>query len=85
MEKVKEWLRVDAGSGSGSGSGSGDGIKSVNGENVWMVDNVQTLIDKVKNNVAKGRILMGDLTTKPCYIVKGNNLFANNLRTQNFT
>ena len=64
------------GYGSGSGDGYGDGIKSVNGETVWMVDCVQTLIDKVRGNVAKGRILMGDLTTKPCYIVKGNNLFA---------
>ena len=65
-----------SGSGYGDGSGSGYGIKSINGETVWMVDDVQTLIDKVRGNVAKGRILMGDFTTKPCYIVKGNGLFA---------
>ena len=35
-----------------------------------------TFVDKVRGNIAKGRILMGDLTTKPCYIAKGNGLFA---------
>ena len=35
-----------------------------------MVDDVPTIIDHVHGNVAKGRILMTDLTTKDCYIVK---------------
>ena len=73
-----------SGDGSGSGNGSGDGfgfgsgfgIKSIAGELVWLVDEVQTLIDKVRGNIAKGRILMSDLTTKPCYIIKQNGLFA---------
>ena len=41
-----------------------------------MIDGVQTLINAVFGNYAKGFILQGDLTLKPTYIAKGNNLFA---------
>ena len=70
------------GSGSGSGYGSGygygygDGIKTFAGQTVHLIDNVQTIIDRVRGNIAKGRILMSDLTTKPCYIIKQNGMFA---------
>jgi hypothetical protein len=81
-----------SGSGDGSGSGSGDGygdgsgdgygygygrnVRALNGEPVYMVDDVATIIRSVHGNVAKGFILQADLTLKPCYIVKGSNLFA---------
>lgn len=70
------------GSGSGSGYGSGDGygygsgIKSFNGQRVYIIDGVQTLIDDVHGNVAKGHVLHSDLTLNPCFIVKQDNLFA---------
>ena len=41
-----------------------------------MIDDVQTIIDHVHGNIAKGAILNSDLTTTPCYIVKSGNLFA---------
>jgi len=72
--------------GSGSGSGSGDGygygygdgsgIKSFNGQLVYIVDGVQTLIDEVHGNIAKGHILNSDFTLTPCFVVKQDNVFA---------
>ena len=70
------------GSGSGSGygygygSGSGSGIKSINGETIYIIDSVPTLLDRVKGNVAKGRILKDDLTFEKCYVVKQDGYFA---------
>ena len=60
----------------GDGNGNGDGIKSFNGKKVYIIDGVQTIIKSVRGNVAKGFILQDDLTLKPCFIVKENNLFA---------
>ncbi len=82
--KVKEFLRVDgygAGSGSGAGVGFGDGfgdgcLLEINGDTVYMVDDTPTIFSSIHGNVAKGFILQSDLTMTPCYIVKGNNLFA---------
>ena len=76
------------GSGDGSGSGSGygdgygsgdvdgDGITIFNGLNVNIIDNIQTIITNVKNDIAKGFILKRDFTTDSCYIAKGHNKFA---------
>ena len=64
------------GSGSGYGYGSGSGIKEFNGQAVYMVDGVATIITAVKLNLAKGFILNRDFTLNPCYIVKGNGYFA---------
>jgi hypothetical protein len=65
-----------SGYGSGSGDGYGSGIGQINGMTVHRVDNVPTIITSVKGNVAKGFILHSDLSITPCYVVKGNNLFA---------
>ena len=65
-----------SGYGYGSDCGYGCGIKAFAGDLVWLVDGVQTLIDKVRGNIAKGRILMWDLTAKDCYIIKQNGMFA---------
>ena len=70
------------GDGSGYGSGYGDGygdgrwVVSFCGQKVYQIDGVPTLVDHVHENVAKGRILRDDLTTKNCYIVKQGSLFA---------
>ena len=67
------------GDGSGYGDGNGDankGIKSINGKTVYFIDEISTLIDHIHGNIAKGKILMNDLSTKDCYIVKQNDCFA---------
>lgn len=64
------------GFGYGSGSGSGSGIKSINGETIYIIDSVPTLLDRVKGNVAKGRILKDDLTFEKCYVAKQDGYFA---------
>ena len=65
-----------SGDGFGSGDGSGFGIKEVNGDTVYIVDDVPTIIKSVRDNKAQGFILQRDLTLKPCYIVKEQNMFA---------
>ena len=64
------------GYGSGDGSGDGYGIKSLCGEDVHMIDGVPTIITRVRGNVAKGKIVRGDMGTEAAYIVKGGNCFA---------
>ena len=68
------------GSGAGFGNGydyvSGGGISILNGEHVYQIDDVPTLIDNVSGNFAKGRILSKDMTTRPCYIAKVGKYFA---------
>ena len=65
-----------SGSGSGSGSGYGSGIKKYDGEDVHMIDGVQTIITSVHGNIAKGFILQGDLTLTPCFVAKVDGFFA---------
>ena len=64
------------GDGSGTGYDSGDGIKKYDGEDVHMIDGVQTIITSVHGDVAKGFILQGDLTLTPCFIAKVDGCFA---------
>ena len=65
-----------SGDGSGYGDGYGDGIKEMNGDKVYVIDDVQTIIKSVHDNIAQGFILNNDLTLQPCYIVKEQNKFA---------
>lgn len=64
------------GAGAGYGYGAGDGVKELNGDNVHLIDGIQTIIKSVHGNIAQGFILNSDLTLKPCYIVKEQNYFA---------
>ena len=64
------------GSGYGSGYGYGYGIKKYDGEDVHMIDGVQTIITAVHGNIAKGNILQGDLTLTPCFVAKVDGFFA---------
>ena len=67
----------DSGSGSGAGDGCGfDGILQFNGCRVFVVDGIQTAINKVIGNFAKGFIINKDLTTETCYVAKSGNTFA---------
>ena len=63
-------------SGSGYGSGDGSGIKQYNHEKVWYVDDVPTLIDRVRGDIARGRIIKDDMTTEPCWIARVDNCWA---------
>ena len=90
--KIKEFLAARSGYGSGDGSGSGygsgygdgsgdgtgygSGIKKYDGEDVHMIDGVQTIITAVHGNIAKGAILQGDLTLTPCFVAKVDGFFA---------
>ena len=64
------------GSGSGSGSGDGYGIKSYNGHEVYIIDDMQTIIYSVHGNIARGAIINTDLTLADCYIAKCGDYFA---------
>ena len=64
------------GYGTGYGTGTGSGIKKYDGEDVHMIDGVQTIITVVYGNIAKGFILQGDLTLTPCFIAKVDDCFA---------
>nr|DAF71978.1 MAG TPA: hypothetical protein [Caudoviricetes sp.] len=87
-DRIKAFLSLSYGSGYGDGSGSGygdgdgdgsgygSGVKEINGDTVYMVDDVPTIIKSVRGNIAQGYILQSDLTQKPCYIVKEQNKFA---------
>ena len=71
-DKAKAFLAVNP----GDGYGDGDGIKSFNGEPIYRIDGVTTLIRSVRGNTAHGAIVNNDLTLTPCYIVKQENVFA---------
>ena len=62
--------------GSGIGRGSDFGVKEINGNIVYIIDDIPTIITSVRNNIAKGFIVKNDLQFEPCYIVKENNEFA---------
>ena len=65
------------GDGYGYGSGDGfDGILQFNSCRVFVVDGIQTAINKVIGNFAKGFMINEDLTTEPCYVAKSGNTFA---------
>ena len=64
------------GSGSIFGSGDGENVKEINGNTVYIVDNVPTIIKSVRDNIVQGFVLLSDLTLKPCYIVKEQSKYA---------
>lgn len=86
MGEIEELLKVDSGFGDGSGYGdgfgfgsgfcSGDGINTFCGKKVYIIDDMQTIIESVRGNIAKGYILQSDLTLTPCHVVKENGKFA---------
>ena len=73
-EKIKKFLSVSHGYGDGSGDGSG--VKMFNGDTVYMIDDVPTIIKAIHSNIAKGFILNRDFTLEESFVVKGNNQFA---------
>ena len=76
MDAITQFLSASSGDGPGSGSGYGYGVLSFEGQKVYMIDGVATMLDNVKGNAAKGRILNSDLTTAPCWVAKVGGYFA---------
>ena len=64
------------GYGYGSGEGDGSGVKMFNGDKVYVIDEMPTIIKSIRNNVAKGFILNKDFTLEETFVVKENNQFA---------
>ena len=64
------------GSDYGYGYGSGHGIKAFCGKKIYLVDDIQTIIESARGNAARGYILQSDLTLAPCYVVKEDGKFA---------
>ena len=64
------------GSGRGSGSGDGYGISKINGADVRIIDDVQTIITSVHGGLARGAMLRSDLQLIPCFIAKVDGHFA---------
>ena len=60
----------------GFGRGCDKDISKFNNDKVYLVDNVPTIIKKVKGSIAQGYILNSDFTLEACYIAKGHNKFA---------
>ena len=71
---IERFLTVS--SGYGSGYGDGDGLNTFNGQKVYYIDGIPTVVERVRGNLAKGYIVNKDLTTKKCYVAKHGNLFA---------
>ena len=64
------------GDGSGSGYGDGSGIKTFNGDKVYIIDDIPTIIKHIHDNVAKGYILNDDFTLTKTFVAKENGKFA---------
>lgn len=69
------------GYGNGYGCGDGDGsrqknVKAFCGKDLHWIDGVPTIIDRVHGNIAQGRILLRNMTTKKCYITRNDRYFA---------
>ena len=64
------------GDGSGYGSGYGDGIKTFNGDKVYIIDDIPTIIKHIHDNVAKGYILNDDFTLTKTFVAKENGKLA---------
>ena len=47
-----------------------------NGDTVYIIDGIPTIIKSIRNNVVKGYILNNDLTLTETFVVKENNNFA---------
>ena len=77
-EVIKQFLAISSvdGSGDGDGSGYGYGIKSYNGYEVYIIDDMRTIIHSVHGNIARGAIINSDLTLADCYIAKYEDYFA---------
>lgn len=65
------------GNGQGNGNGNGDGdIPRLNGEDVYHVDGIPTVLRSVVGNIAKGAIVKQDLSLFPCFVARAGDYWA---------
>ena len=64
------------GAGFGDGDGFEKGIKKINGNTVYRIDEVATIIKSVHGNIAYGFILKSDLTLLQTYVAKCGRYFS---------
>ena len=64
------------GSGYGSGYGDGYGLKTFGGKDVFYIDGIRTIINRINGNVAYGAIIAADLSLNKCFVVKQDGKFA---------
>lgn len=70
----REW---DGGAcGYGSGNNYGNDITNYNGYDVYLVDEIPTIITHLHGNIAKGFIATGNLFIVPCYVARVGNYLA---------
>ena len=62
--------------GCGNGCGDGKNLKSLNGQFIYSIDGLETIIISVRNNIAKCYLVHKDLSLTPCYVAKAENIFA---------
>ena len=62
--------------GTGFGEGYGAFLKSINGNSVYYIDGVATVITSIHGNLAKGFVVGGDFQLTACYVAKGDGYFA---------
>lgn len=89
-ETIKDFLIFGNGCGCGYSDGDGNGcgysngygygeykdISMFNGNKVYIIDNIPTIIKSVKGAFAKGFIFNKDMMLMSCYVVKSQGLFA---------
>jgi len=64
------------GNGFSNGSGHGSGIETVNGNAVYKIDGLRTVITSIKGDLARGAILRQDLSLADCFIARSGFFFA---------
>ena len=86
--KIREWISSNYGYGSGYGYGYGDGsgsnygdgsgygLKTFGGKDVFYIDGIRTIINRINGNVAYGAIIAADLSLNKCFVVKQDGKFA---------
>lgn len=71
------------GYGRGRGCGDGSGFKTFCGKDVFYIDNVRTIINRINGNVAYGAIITADLSLNKCFVVKQDGKFAHGYPLRN--
>ncbi len=64
------------GYGGGYGGGSGGGLKTFGGKDVFYIDGIRTILNRINGNVAYGAIIGADLSLTKCFVVKQDGKFA---------
>lgn len=62
--------------GDGNGKGGGKGVTEYAGKKVYTIDDIPTIIESVKGDIAKGYVLIENVYPVPCYIAKCGGFFA---------